>query len=83
LLLQWCRLCEILLRLISKLSSLIDRCRNLSRSSSKKTRNRNVVRNVSSFWSKILFSSAFLTWVVSFAIVANVSMLSAWLYKCR
>jgi hypothetical protein len=83
LLLQWCRLCEILLRLNSTLSSLIDRCRNLSRSFSRRTRNRSVVKNVSSFWSRTLFSSASLTWVVSSAIVANVSMLFAWLYECR
>ncbi len=81
--LSWCRLCEILLRLISTLSSLIDRCRNFSKSFSKRTRNRNAVKNVSSFLSRILFSNASLTWVVSSAIVANVSMLSAWLYKCR
>jgi hypothetical protein len=81
--LSWCRLYEILFRLISTLSSLIDRCRSFSRSFSRRIRNRSVVRNVSSFWSRILFSSAFLTWIVSFAIVANVSMLSAWLYECR
>jgi hypothetical protein len=80
---SWCRLCEILLRLISTLSSLIDRCRNLSRSFSRRTRDRNAVKDVSSFWSRIFFSSASLTWVVSSAIVANVSMLSAWLYECR
>ncbi len=83
LLFQWCRLCEILSRLISTLSSLINRCRSLSRSFSRRIRNRNVVKNVSSFWSRILFSNASLTWVVSFAIVASVSMLFAWLYECR
>ncbi len=81
--LSWCRLCEILFRLISTLSNLIDRCRNLSRSSSRRIRNRSVVRDVSSFWSRILLLNASLTWVVLFAIVASVSMLSAWLYECR
>jgi hypothetical protein len=81
--LSWCRLCEILLRLISTLSNLIDRCRNFSRSFSRKIRNRNAVRDVSNFLSRILFSNAFLTWIVSFAIVANVLMLFAWLYECR
>ncbi len=80
---SWCRLCEIFLRLISTLSSLIDRCRSFSRSFSRRIRNRNAVKNVSSFLSRILFSNAFLTWIVSSAIVANVSMLSAWLYECR
>jgi hypothetical protein len=81
--LSWCRLCEILSRLISTLSSLIDRCRSLSRSFSRRIRDRSAVRDVSSFLSRILFSNASLTWVVSFAIVASVSMLSAWLYECR
>ncbi len=80
---SWCRLCEIFLRLISTLSSLINRCRSLSKSFSKRIRSRSVVRNVSSFLSRIFFSNAFLTWVVSSAIVANVSMLFAWLYECR
>jgi hypothetical protein len=77
--LSWCHLCEIFFRLISTLSSLIDRCRNFSRLSLKRTRNRSVVKNVSSFWSRILFSNAFSTWIVSFVIVVNVLMLFAWL----
>ncbi len=81
--LSWCRLCEIFFRLISTLSSLIDRCRSFSRSFSRRIRSRNVVKNVSSFLSRILLSNASLTWIFSSAIVANVSMLSAWLYECR
>jgi hypothetical protein len=81
--LSWCRLCEIFFRLISTLSNLIDRCRNFSRSFSRRIRDRSAVKNVLNFLSRILFSSASLTWVVSSAIVANVSMLSAWLYECR
>jgi hypothetical protein len=59
--LSWCRLCEILFRLISTLSNLIDRCRSSSRSFSRRTRNRSAVRDVSSFLSRILFSNASLT----------------------
>jgi hypothetical protein len=59
--LSWCRLCEILFRLISTLSSLIDRCRSFSRSFSKRIRSRSAVKDVSSFLSRILFSNAFLT----------------------
>jgi hypothetical protein len=60
--LSWCRLCEILFRLFSKLSSLIVRCRSLSRSCSTKIRNRNVVRNVSNFWFKFVFHVRFRRW---------------------
>jgi hypothetical protein len=45
---------------------------------STRTRNRNVVKDVSNFWSRILFSNAFLTWIMSFAIVANVLILFVW-----
>jgi hypothetical protein len=73
-----CHLCEILFLLISTWSNLIVLCRNLSKSFSTRTRNRNAVKNASSFWSRILFSSVSSTWVVSCVIVASVSMLRAW-----
>ncbi len=73
-----CRSCEILSLLISTWSSLIVFCRSLSRSSSTRTRDRDVVNDASSFWSRILFSSVSSTWVVSCVIVASVSMLRAW-----
>jgi hypothetical protein len=76
--LSWCRLCEIFFRLFSRLSNLIVRCRNFSKRYSNAIRNRSVVKNVSNFWLKILFLNAFSTWIVSCAIVANVSMSRAW-----
>ncbi len=78
LLLSWCRLCKILFRLFLKWINLIVRCRNFSRSCSTETRDRNVVKNASNFWSKIRFSRASATWIVSYVIVANVSMSRAW-----
>jgi hypothetical protein len=57
--LSWCRLCEILFRLISTLSSLINRCRSFSRSFSRRIRDRSAVKNVSNFDREFFFQMRF------------------------